>query len=79
MGSHIIFFISSEYILDIYFLYFFIFCVGTQKWITTLETQKQTYFNKKIQPNLKWKKIIITQLLHNIKKVTSIYFPFIVW
>jgi hypothetical protein len=53
MGSHIIFFISSEYILDIYFLYFFIFCVGTQKWITTLETQKQTYFNKEIQPNLK--------------------------
>ena len=40
------------------------------------KTQKQTCFNKKIQPNLKWKKIIITQLLYNIKRVTSIYFLF---
>jgi hypothetical protein len=34
-----------------------------------LETQKQTYFNKKnsTQPQMK-KKIIITKLLYNIKK-----------
>jgi hypothetical protein len=41
--------------------------------------QKQTCFNKEIQPNLKWKTIIITQLLYNIKKDTSIYFIFTIW
>jgi hypothetical protein len=35
---------------------------------------KKTCFNKKIQANLKMTKIIIAQLLYNIKKVTSIYF-----
>jgi hypothetical protein len=40
--------------------------------------QKQTYFNKKIQHNLKRKKIMITQLLNNIKKLSSIYFLFTV-
>jgi len=30
--------------------------------------QKQTCFNKEIQPNLKRKTIIITQLFYNIKK-----------
>ena len=32
------------------------------------ETQKETCFNKEIQLNLKWKEIITTQLLYNIKK-----------
>jgi transcriptional regulator of heat shock response len=33
------------------------------------EMQKQTCFNKEIQPNLKWKKNFITQLLYNIKQI----------
>ena len=41
--------------------------------------KKKTYFNKKIQPNLNWKQIIITQLLYNIKKVSLIYFLFTLW
>ena len=42
------------------------------------QTQKQTCFNKKIQHNLKLKNIMITQLLNNIKKLSSIYFLFTV-
>jgi hypothetical protein len=40
--------------------------------------KKQTCFNKKIQLILKWKKIIITYLLYNIKKLSLIYFFFTV-
>jgi hypothetical protein len=44
-----------------------------------LKHKKQTCFNKEIHPTSNEKQIIITRLLYNIEKVSSIYFLFTIW